>query len=385
MQKSTTKSKKGEPVGAVILFHYLRKHNNCNTPKRMIRKITQALLVFIAIYGVLFAFGYMNKREFIKNDINRLFIEHSQHWHDSIAKVDSIQFISTRNFNSYEYFEARPCTIESEKGVCIIAAKYQISGDQFKHDVQMSQSIFIESVFLETGSQDIVTMDSVWKSQLKNAGYNVDVALQMEVKSLFDMFPTPDTLITDAAATLLSNKRLEGCNVFVTDTVGLGFCKQGLVVSEVYLPATTVMNKYDFFDWRFMISATIALLFVIIMYIRYIKDNSTVVINVHETKMHLGENLIYDSTARTLHNTASGQSVKLPATQARIMELLAKAEGYAAAKSDICREVWRLNEKDATPAYNGAAWRLRENLKRVDGIRLITIKDKALQLMVDEA
>ena len=249
----------------------------------------------------------------------------------------------------------------------------------------MSQSIFIESVFLETGSQDIVTMDSVWKSQLKNAGYNVDVALQMEVKSLFDMFPTPDTLITDAAATLLSNKRLEGCNVFVTDTVGLGFCKQGLVVSEVYLPATTVIKKYDFFDWRFMISAAIALLFVIIMYIRYIKDNSTVVINVHETKMHLGENLIYDSTARTLHNTASGQSVKLPATQARIMELLAKAEGYAAAKSDICREVWGLNEKDATPAYNGAAWRLRENLKRVDGIRLITIKDKALQLMVDEA
>ena len=101
--------------------------------------------------------------------------------------------------------------------------------------------------------------------------------------------------------------------------------------------------------------------------------------------MHLGETLIYDSTARTLHNTASGQSIKLPATKARIMELLAMAEGYAAAKSDICREVWGLNEKDATPAYNGAAWRLRENLKRVDGIRLITIKDKALQLMVDEA
>lgn len=249
----------------------------------------------------------------------------------------------------------------------------------------MTQSMFIESVFLETGSQDIVTMDSVWKSQLKNAGYNVDVALQMEVKSLFEMFPTPDTLTTDAATTLFSNKRLEGYNVFATDTVGLGFCKQGLVVSEVYLPATTVMKKYDFFDWRFIISATIALLFAIIMYIRYIKDNSTVVINVHETRIALGENFIYDITARTLHNTANGQSIKLPATQARLMELLAKADGHTATKADICREVWGLNEKDATSAYNGAAWRLRENLQKTGGIRLVTIKDKALQLIVEEA
>ena len=381
MQKSTTKSKKEEPVGAVILFHYLRKHNNCNTPKRMIRRITQALLVFIAIYGVLFAFGYMNKREFIKNDINRLFIEHSQHWHDSIAKVDSIPFISTRNFNSYEYFEARPCTIESEKGVCIIAAKYQISGDQFKHDVQMSQSMFIESVFLETGSQDIVTMDSVWKSQLKNAGYNVDVALQMEVKSLFDMFPTPDSLVTNVANTLASNRRLQGNNVFVTDTVALGFCKQGLIVSHIELPTSVVIAKTGFFDWKFVLAATIALLFIVVTYIRYIKANAITKIIVQQTTIILG-NIIYDCSTHTLRNIANGQTIKLPTIQAKIMELLARAEEHTVTKADICREVWNLSEKDATTAYNGAAWRLRENLQKIDGIRLVTIQNRALQLMI---
>ncbi|MBQ8270254.1 MAG: helix-turn-helix domain-containing protein [Bacteroidaceae bacterium] len=354
-------------------------------PERMMkRKIIQVFVIFIATYGVLFAFGYGAKREFIKNDINRLFMEHSQHWHDSIAKVKKIPFISTRNFNSYEYFEARPCTIESETGICIIAAKYQISGDQYKHDVQMTQSMFIESVFLETGSQDIATMDSVWKSQLNAAGYDVDVALRMEVKSLFKMFPTPDTLVTDAETTLLSDRQLQGRNIFVTDTVGLGFCRQGQVVSEVYLPATTVIKNYKFFDWRFMIAATIALLFVTILYIKYIKENSTTIINVHETKIALGQ-IIYNCTARTLYNTANGKSVKLPSTQARLMELLAKAEGYTVAKSDICNEVWRLNEKDATSAYNSATWRLRENLQKTGGIRLVTIKDKALQLIVEKA
>ncbi len=348
----------------------------------MKRKITQALFIFIATYGVLFAFGYGAKREFIKNDINRLFMEHSQHWHDSIAKVKKIPFISTRNFNSYEYFEARPCTIESETGICIIAAKYQISGDQYKHDVQMTQSIFIESVFLETGSQDIATMDSVWKSQLNAAGYNVDVALQMKVKSLFQMFPTPDTLITNAETTLLSDRQLQGRNIFVTDTVGLGFCKQGLIVSKVHLPATTVIKNCNFFDREFMLAATIALIFFVFVYIKVIKKSRTTIINVHNTRITLG-NIIYDCVTRTLHNSTSGQSLKLPATQAQLMELLAKVEGHTATKADICSKLWGLNEKDATTAYNGVCWRLRENLHKIDGIRLVTIKDKALQLVVD--
>ena len=96
----------------------------------------------------------------------------------------------------------------------------------------------------------------------------------------------------------------------------------------------------------------------------------------------LGESIIYDCNNRTLRNIASGQTAKLPATQAKLIELLARAEEHTVTKADICREVWNLSEKDATTAYNGAAWRLRENLQKIDGIRLVTIQNRALQLVI---
>ena len=340
------------------------------------KSIVQACLIFIATYSLLFAFGYANKRKFIKNDINKLFFEKMQHIHDSIAKVDSLPWLTTRNFNSYDYFEARPCTIYSEEDTCIVAAKYQISGDQYKHDVQMTQSMFIQS-----DSYNIAVADSVWKQQLKNAGYNVDVALQLLYKSLFDMFPTPDSLVTNVANTLASNRRLQGNNVFVTDTVALGFCKQGLIVSHIELPTSVVIAKTGFFDWKFVLAATIALLFIVVTYIRYIKANAITKITVQQTTIILG-NIIYDCSTHTLRNIANGQTIKLPTIQAKIMELLARAEEHIVTKADICREVWNLNEKDATTAYNGAAWRLRENLQKIDGIRLVTIQNRALQLMI---
>lgn len=343
----------------------------------MMKKVAQAVVVFVSTYIVLFAFGYINKKDFIKKDINRLFIEKSQHFHDSIAKVDRVEWIATRPFNSYDYFEARPCTIEDdEKGTCIIAAKYQISGDQYKHDAQMTQSMFMES-----DTYNVAVADSVWRSQLKSAGYDVDVALQMQIKSLFDMFPTPDTLVTDVKSTLVSNRLLQGDNVFTTDTVGLGFCKQGLIVSQINLPTSVIIEKTGFFDWKFILAATITLLFVVIIYIRYIKATATTIITVHETTITLG-GIIYDCSTRTLQDIASGKTIKLPTTQAKLMEILAKADNHTATKTDICREVWGLNEKDATSAYNGAAWRLRDSLQKIGGISLVTIKDKGLQLVV---
>ena len=344
------------------------------------------ILLFVVIYALGCIVEYDNSKRDIENNINELFKISSQSFNDSIRNIKGI-FLSY-TYNS-EYIKKRLDMrfVDKDGEISISRDLINIENPQEYHKKKL-QSMMLE----DKEDFDLYVADSIWNNQLKSSGYDVNAILLLSAKSLKDMFPKRDSLVTNLRPPFMSVHNLGGKEYFVTDSVGLGLCNQGYIVSHVHVPMLTVVKNIKWWGTALWVAVSAILLLVSVSYFRKYRkernnniDNQELVDSIipEEEKRDICiEHLVYNTNDGTLYNTINNQLLKLPRTQAMVMEMLVKSSDYYVTKNEICEALWSLDEKSATRSYNSFCKRLRDSLESFDGVELVTIKDTAIQLVV---
>ena len=347
------------------------------------------LLIFVAVYSIGYIAEYDNSKRDIENNINELFKISSQSFNDYIRNIKGILLSYT--YNS-EYIKKRLDMrfVDKDGEISISRDLINIENPQEYHKKQL-QSMMLE----DKEDFDLYIADSIWNKQLKESGYDVNAILLLAAKSLKDMFPKRDSLVTNLRPPFMSVHNLGGKEYFVTDSVGLGLCNQGWIVSHVHVPTLTVVKNIKWWGTALWMAVSAIFLLVSVSYFRkYSKEKKSMVHYQEVADSMLPkeeicdiriEHLVYNINDGTLHNTINNQQLKLPRTQAMVMEMLVKSSDYYVTKNEICQALWSLDEKSATRSYNSFCKRLRDSLESFDGVELVTIKDTAIQLVVSSS
>lgn len=343
------------------------------------------VFIFIAVYSLGYIVEFSNNKRYIENDINELFKISTQSFIDSINKLMNEPIIYY--YNS-EYLNKRHDMIYISDG-----KEIRISRDIINiEEPQEYQKKKIESLVLEDNDYDLYIADSIWNKQLKENGYDVNAILFLSAKSLKDMFPKRDSLVANLKAPFVSVNSLAGKECFVTDSVGLGICNQGYILSHVHIPTLTVVKHTKWWGSALWIAISVILFLALISAFRkyiiekkyktHYKEIAESVKTIKDKNIIELGHITYSPQDDTLYNTITKQQLKLPRTQAQVMELLATSKDYYVTKNEICQALWSLDDKAVPKTYNSLCFRLRNSLESIDGIKLVTIKDTAIQLVI---
>ena len=351
------------------------------------REVLYYILIFLAVYSVGYMAEYSSCKRGVEGEINELFKKSSPFFCDSIRNITGKYMFAV--FDSKDINKRQDMIYVSKDG------ELKISRDIIKiegaHEYHYKQ---LETMMLQSKDYDLNVADSIWNRQLKEHGYDVEAILFLSTKNLKDMFPRRDTLVANLRPPFVSVHNLGGKEYFVTDSVGLGICNHGYIVSHVHVPAIVVLGRIKWYGTALFVAIIALLLSLVISSFRkYLAERKSVIhykaiaesIEEQNDEQNIAiGNVVYNIDDSTLYNTISHQQLKLPRTQARIMKMLVTSEGYYVTKNEICMEMWGMDEKMATKSYNSACKRLRDSLESIDGIRLSTIKDTAIQLEIVE-
>lgn len=343
----------------------------------------------MVIYSLGSIVEYNNSKKDIENNINELFKISSQSFHDSITNIKDIYLYYT--YDSEHLKKRKDMIRVSEEGELRISRDLINIENPQEYKKKQLQSITLE----DKEDYDLYIADSIWNNQLRASGYDVEAILLLSAKKLKDMFPKRDSLVTNLKPPFMSVHHLGGKEYFVTDSVGLGICNQGCIVSHVHVPMLTVIKNVKWWGTAFWVAVSAILLLVSVSYLRKYRKEKSNSIHYQEVaesmekeddkcNIYIGH-LVYNTDDGTLCNTINNQQLKLPRTQAQVMEMLVKSPDYYVTKNEICQALWSLDEKSATRSYNSFCKRLRDSLESFDGVELVTIKDTAIQLVVSSS
>ncbi len=343
------------------------------------------VFIFIVVYSLGYIVELNNCKRCIENNINDLFKLSCLSMHDSIRSI-------TNEYLYYVYDEKHinkrlDLICASEDGEIRISRDIiNIENPQEYHNKKM------ESIMLERNRYNLYIADSIWNKQLKESGYDVNAILFLSVKSLKDMFPKRDSLVNNLKAPFISVNSLAGKECFITDSIGLGICNQGYILSHVHIPTSTVIKHTKWWGTPLWIAISAILFLALISAFRkyisekkyktHYKEIAESVKTIKDKNIIKLGHITYNPEDDTLHNTITKQQLKLPRTQAQVMELLATSKDYYVTKNEICQALWSLDDKAVPKTYNSLCFRLRNSLESIDGIKLVTIKDTAIQLVI---
>ena len=356
----------------------------------MKRGILHYMLIFFAVYSIGCIVEYGNCKREVEYGINELFKESALSFHDSIFKAGN-------HFHSYVHkpgVRKPDMTLASERGELKISYDLINIENLLELLYRKKQTAMLLGLFdgVEQCYNDLFIADSVWNRQLREHGYDAEAILLVSVKDFYEMFPRRDSLATNLWAPYFSVHNLSGKEYFITDSVSLGICNHGYIVSHVHVPVLTVLGHTKWYGTPLCVALIALLLLVAVALLRkYFTERKSAtrykaiaeaLDEQNDGQSIVFGNLVYYIDDSTLYNIVSRQQLKLPRTQARIMKMLVTSEDYFVTKIEICKELWGMDEKQVTKNYNSACKRLRDSLECIDGVNLLTIKDTAIQLEV---
>lgn len=180
--------------------------------------ILLAALLLAASYQL----NYCDSREAVQNRINEQFREAVPHWGDSIYAIRN--YPSWGRYHSKAYARKTKTTVITEGDTVVISARYFLPKEYDEYQRRCSESALMYCKYYTPGISD-----TLFSNLLKSMGIEAEAATELYVKNQKEMFPTEDSMNVNAPIReVLIAKRVEG---FVTDTVGIGICDQGLMVA----------------------------------------------------------------------------------------------------------------------------------------------------------
>ena len=326
--------------------------------------ILLAALLLAASYQL----NYCDSREAVQSRINEQFREAVSHWGDSIYAIRN--YPSWGRYHSNAYARKTKTTVITEGDTVVISARYFLPKEYDEYQRRCSESALMYCKYYTPGISD-----TLFSNLLKSMGIEAEAATELYVKNQKEMFPTADSMNVNAPIReVLIAKHVKG---FVTDTVGIGICDQGLMVGKVALERNTIRSGMRWIAWRqVLLLLVMAVLYIVILYVRKAMA--------YRQGVHLIGNTCIDFNTATLHHW-NGNTVTLTATREALLRMLIEAAPeYMLTKEDICRTIWQRDVKDGQALYNVAVSELRSYLIAPDdALTLTTLPKVGIQLTVD--
>lgn len=333
--------------------------------------ILLAALLLAASYQL----NYRDSKEAVQSCINEQFREAVPHWGDSIYAIRNMPHWGRSS--SEAYARKTKTTIIGDLGfsdggvdTIVISARYYLPKTLWEYQQKNG-----ESTLIWHGDYSPALTDSLFSNLLTDMGIEGDAATELHVKNLKEMFPTADSM--NVAAPIREVRTARHVEGFVTDTVGIGICDQGLMVGKVAVSRSTIREGMRWVAWRQVLLLFImAVLYILIIYVRKAVT--------YWQSVHLIGNACIDFNTAMLHHW-NGDTVPLTATREALLRMLVEAAPeYMLTREDICRTIWKRDTKDGQALYHVAVNELRSYLIAPDdALTLTTIPKVGIQVTVD--
>lgn len=326
--------------------------------------ILLAALLLAASYQL----NYRDSKEAMQSRINEQFREAVPHWLNTI--FNTLQIPQSGFYDRSESVRKTKTTIIGAKDTIDISARYFP-----RTDYEWWLRKGLEGMLIKSDMYDSALTDSLFSNLLADMGIEAEAATELHVKNLKEMFPTEDSMNVNAPIReVLIARHVEG---FVTDTVGIGICDQGLMVGKVALERSTIRSGMRWIAWRqVLLLLVMAVLYVVILYVRKAMAYLQGVHLIGNTCIDFNKNMIY---------SPDGSAAPMTGNKAALLRMLATAAPeYMLTKEEICRTIWQRDVKDRQALYNVAVSELRSYLiVPDDALTLTTVPKVGIQVTVD--
>ena len=332
------------------------------------------ILLAVMLLGASYQLNYRDSREAVCESINERFREEVPYWGDSIYIMRNLPHWGRSS--SEAYARKTETKIIGDLGfsngvdTIVISARYYLPKTYREYQHKNG-----ESVLIWHGEYSPVTTDSFFSNLLTSMGIEGEAATELHVKNLKEMFPTADSMNVNAPIReVLVAKHVEG---FVTDSVGIGICDQGLMVGKVAVSRHTVLVHMRWVSrWQIALILLLAAGYAVAAYCQKTVARLRSMKIIGNTCIDLDANVIryWDGTTQPLTPTKSA-----------LLSMLADAApDYRLLKEDICHAIWQRSAKDGQALYHVAVSELRTYLVAPDdALTLNTLPREGIQLIID--
>ena len=332
------------------------------------------ILLAVMLLGASYQLNYRDSKEAMQSRINEQFREAVPHWGNEICDIQKIPY--RRRYDSESYARKTKTTIIYEKELSkvwdtiVISARYYLPKERYEY-----QKRNLECSLILCDDYKPALTDSLFSNLLADMGIEAEAATELHVKDLKEMFPTADSMNVNAPIReVLIARHVEG---FVTDSVGIGICDQGLMVGKVAVSRHTVLAHMRWVSrWQIALILLLAAGYAVAAYCQKTVARLCSMKIIGNTCIDLDANVIryWDGTTQPLTPTKSA-----------LLSMLADAApDYRLLKEDICQAIWQRNAKDGQALYHVAVSELRTYLVAPDdSLTLNTLPREGIQLIID--
>jgi len=299
--------------------------------------------------------NYRATRTEIRNEINMSFCQLAPYWPDSIFRITDEPMCGSFDTEHYKKRNVKRF-VWAEGDVSV--------SPNFFHPERLDDCITItnSSDLMSIEKYNLQIVDSLWNGVLHRAGHRVTATVTLDAKDLREMFPTPDTLVTEGITVKHYESRPHPtASYWETDSVAIGICNHGILVGRVDLPMGYVASAMSW--WTYEHTLLVALMVLATLYFlwqNFVKNFK------RADKLWMGCSVL-DAKTGVIISLESGKTGKLSKNNLEFLLKILKSPQRELAKQAICDLFWPKRElKECTSVYNTFVSRLRSELATID-------------------
>lgn len=294
-------------------------------------------------------------------------------WGDSITRLKSLPY--SRRYHSNAYINKKRTRIIIDGDTIEIARRYYYPVDYSEYCRRN-----IETALILTDNFDTNIVDSLFDGVMRSLNIKANVAVELHVKDLRQMFPSGDTMCIDApVVNVLSTKKMN--DGFVIGPVGFGICNHALLYGFVDIPTSEIISKMNKLD---SIQKIIIFLFILYVFVWYVYRKYSPLFFAYKKNVWLVGNTCIDLNKNVVY-LWSGVCKPIVGNRVVLIKLLLEAApAYKLVKEDVCQKIWKRNVKDGQSLYNVAISEIRTSFVAEDpALELKSTPREGTELIID--
>ncbi|MBR6590024.1 MAG: helix-turn-helix domain-containing protein [Bacteroidaceae bacterium] len=309
--------------------------------------------------------NYRATRAEIRNEINMSFRQLAPNWPDSIMRITDEPRLYTYDTEHYKK--------RNVKRFVWAEGDVSVSPNLF-HPEHLDDCMVITdaTALMTTEDYDLQIVDSLWNGVLHRAGHRVTATVTLDAKDLREMFPTPDTLVTeDITVKHYESRPHPTASYWATDSVSIGICNHGILVGRVDIPMDHIASAMPWWTYEHTLLVTLMVLATL-----YFLWQNLVWKFKRTNKLWMGCSML-DAETGVMISLESGKTTKLSKFNLEFLSKISETPQRELSKQAICDMFWPKRElKGCTSNYNTFISRLRSELAPIDHtIEIRTLPD----------
>ena len=334
----------------------------------IIKKLFLVIIAFVVAIVLVNAKNYCVTRSKIQNEINSSFRKLAPSWSDSIIKIVDEPMLYTYD---KEYYKKR-----NIKRFVWAEGDVSVSPNLF-HPERLEDCIAISDAtgLMTNEDYDLHIVDSLWNEVLHRAGHRVKATVTLDAKDLREMFPTPDTLVTEGVTVKHYESRPHPTvSYWTTDSASIGVCGHGILVGRVDIPASYIASIMPWWTYEHTLSVMMMMMAVFYLLWKNFVRNFKLA-----DKLWIGCSVL-DAKTGVMISLESGKTTKLSKYNMEFLLKILKTPQHELSKQTVCDMFWPKRDlKDCTSNYNTFISRLRSELAATDrSVEVKTLPDGSI-------